>query len=137
MLKFLLILLRSENRLIDNPPIFNLTACRDFCDNKHGKLVDGDLFDELPVKIDDTHFESEFGVETCFYMNAKCSFFLNVKFNFKTKQWINGLTGTVFEGTKWFSQHSNMPKYPLMNDLLGNDIDQIRFNSSGLSRAVC
>ena len=130
MLKFLMVLLRSENRFIDNPPIFNLTACRDFCDNKHGKLVDGDLFDELPVKIDDTHFQSEFGVETCFYMNAKCSFFLNVKFNFKTKQWINGLTGTVFEGTKWFSQYSNMPKYPLMNDLLGNDIN-IRFNSSG------
>ena len=53
MLKFILILLRSKNRLIENPPVLNLTACRDFCDNKHGKLVDGDLFDELQAIIDD------------------------------------------------------------------------------------
>ena len=122
MFDFILILLRGQNRFIDKPPVLNLVACRKFCDDKHGKLIDGDLFDELNVSSEDTFFDSDLDTKTCFHKHdVECSFLLNVKFDFATNQWINGITGSIFEETKWSVQENSIPNYPLMNDLLGND----------------
>ena len=122
MFDFILILLRGQNRFIDEPAVLNLVACRKFCGDKHGELIDGDLFDELKVTINDTFFYSDLDTKTCFHKHVgECSFLLNVNYDFTTNQWINGITGTIFEDKKWSVQENNIPNYPLMNDLLGND----------------
>ena len=124
MLKHIPLLLHRKNRFIEDPPVLSLSACNTFCDDMHGTLIDGDLFDELEQKIDETFFEYEFGVKTCSHMKEKeCSFLLNLNFDFEAQQWKNGITGTVFEDTRWFFQKNNSPNYPIMNDFLGNDIE--------------
>ena len=124
MLKFILILLRGKNRFIDEVPVLNLVDCKNFCNEKHGKLIDGDLFDELKVTIDDTFFEYDLGIKTCSHTNdAECSFLLNIKFDFEINEWVNCITGTIFEDTRWYNQDNSLPNYPIMNDLLGNDLN--------------
>lgn len=34
-----------------------------------------------------------------------------------------GITGTIFEDTRWFNQDYILPNYPIMNDLIGNDLN--------------
>ena len=121
MLKLILILLRGKNRFIDEAPVLNLVNCKHFCNEKHGKLIDGDLFDELKVTIDDTFFEHNLGIKTC--NDAECSFLLNIKFDFEINKWVNCITGTIFEDTRWFNQDYILPNYPIMNDLIGNDLN--------------
>ena len=90
-----------------------------FCEEKEGRLIDADLFDELKIKIKDEKGGKEGFKNNQMFSFGELNVLLDIIYNFETKQWKNGITKSLLNETMWFFQPNTLPIYPVLNDLLG------------------